>query len=253
MPFATNQGVRIRYDVTGHGSPLVLHHGFAQRSVDWHEAGYVDELAATHTMILVDARGHGESDKPHDRASYIWPVQVFDVIAVLDELKVSRAAYWGYSMGGDFGFGLAAYAPHRISALLCGGASADSSDMGTAFRGIDGTDPEAFLERLAARTGAPSFDDGARPRLFKNDLRALAAAAQDRPSLADMLGTISMPCFIYAGEADKDVTQARNSAARIPEATFTVLPDLTHGETFDRSELVLPDAVRFLEHALASR
>jgi len=253
VPFATNHGVRISYDVAGHGPPLVLHHGFAQRAGDWHDAGYVDELAATHTVLLIDARGHGDSDKPHDKSAYIWPVQVFDVIAVLDELKVSRAAYWGYSMGGEFGFGLAAYAPHRISALLCGGASAHGSDMGTAFRGIDGTDPEAFLERLAARTGASSFDGDARTRLFKNDLRALAAAAQDRPSLEHMLGAVSMPCFIYAGGADKDLTQARNSATRIAEARFTVFPDLTHGETFDRSDLVLPDAMRFLEHALERR
>src|SRR4029078_13722462 len=46
-----------------------------------------------------------------------------------------------------------------------------------------------------------------RGRLFKNDLRALAAAAQDRPSLEHMLGAVSMPCFIYAGGADKDLTQ----------------------------------------------
>ena len=172
MPFATNHGVRISYDVAGHGPPLVLHHGFAQRAGDWHDAGYVDELAATHTVLLIDARGHGDSDKPHDKSAYIWPVQVFDVIAVLDELKVSRAAYWGYSMGGEFGFGLAAYAPHRISALLCGGASAHGSDMGTAFRGIDGTDPEAFLERLAARTGASEFDGDARSPVQKRPTRA---------------------------------------------------------------------------------
>ena len=105
----------------------------------------------------------------------------------------------------------------------------------------------------AARTGVSAFDGDARKRLFKNDLRALAAAAQDRPSLEHMLGAVSMPCFIYAGGADKDLTQARNSATRIAEARFTVFPDLSHGETLDRSDLVLPDAVRFLEHALESR
>jgi hypothetical protein len=72
-------------------------------------------------------------------------------------------------------------------------------------------------------------------------------------SLGHMLGTISMLCFMYAGGADKDLTQARNSAARIPEARFTVSSDLSHGETFDRSDLVLPDAVRFLQQALESR
>jgi pimeloyl-ACP methyl ester carboxylesterase len=69
----------------------------------------------------------------------------------------------------------------------------------------------------------------------------------------DPARAVRMPCFIYAGGADKDLTQARNSATRIAEARFTVFPDLTHGETFDRSDLVLPHAVRFLEHALKSR
>ena len=120
MAFAINHGVRISYEVTGRGPALVLHHGFSQSSKDWRRAGYVDELASSHTVILVDARGHGASDKPHAKSAYTWPVQVFDVVAVLDELKVSRAAYWGYSMGAEFGFGMAVYAPHRMTALIAG-------------------------------------------------------------------------------------------------------------------------------------
>jgi pimeloyl-ACP methyl ester carboxylesterase len=248
VPFATNEGVRISYEVTGRGPPLVLHHGFSQSSKDWYRAGYVDELTTTHTVILIDARGHGDSDKPHDESAYIWPVQVFDIVAVLDELKVSKAAYWGYSMGAEFGFGIAVYAPHRMSALILGGASAHGSDMGVAFRGIDGTDPDAFLERLARRTGGSSIDADARTRLFENDLCALSAAAQDRPSLEHMLGTIEEPCFLYAGGADKDLARARESATQIPHARFTAFANLEHGEAFDRSEIVLPEAVRFLEH-----
>jgi pimeloyl-ACP methyl ester carboxylesterase len=249
VPFVTNQDVRISYDVTGRGPPLVLHHGFAQCSNDWHRVGYLEQLVANHMVILVDARGHGNSDKPHEKAAYRWPVQVFDVIAVLDELELSKAAYWGYSMGGDFGFGVAVYAPDRLSALLCGGASAQGSDMGTAFRDIDGTDPDAFVERLAARTAASPPEGDARKRLLENDLQALAAAAQDRPSLEHMMCTLNMPCFIYAGGADKDLAQARSSAARIPQASFTVFPDMDHGETFDRSDIVLPKALDFLQHA----
>lgn len=248
MAFAINHGVRISYEVTGRGPALVLHHGFSQSSKDWRRAGYVDELASSHTVILVDARGHGASDKPHAKSAYTWPVQVFDVVAVLDELKVSRAAYWGYSMGAEFGFGMAVYAPHRMTALIAGGASAHGSDMGKAFHGIDGTDPEAFIERLAARTGGSSIDVNARTRLFENDLRALSAAAQDRPSLQHMLGTIDKPCFLYAGAADKDLARARESAIDIPHARFTAFPDLEHGEAFDRSDIVLPEAMRFLEH-----
>jgi pimeloyl-ACP methyl ester carboxylesterase len=252
MPFADNEGVRIKYEVIGSGPPLLLHHGFGQRSNDWHRAGYVHALAASYTVILVDARGHGGSDKPYDKSAYTWPVQVFDIVTVLDRLDLTRAAYWGYSMGGEFGFGLALYAPERMSALVCGGASAHGSDIGTALHGIDGTDPDAFLEKLAARTGVSSINGDAKARFLENDLRALVAAAQDRPSLEQVLPHIRIPCFLYAGEADKDLAEMKDSARRMTQATFNVFPDLDHRAAFDRADVVLPPAMHFLQQALKS-
>ena len=72
-------------------------------------------------MILVDARGHGGSDKPHDEASYTLDQRVADVTAVLDAERIEKAHFWGYSMGGWVGFGMAKYAPHRVNALIIGG------------------------------------------------------------------------------------------------------------------------------------
>ena len=250
MPFADNDGVRIKYEVIGSGPPLLLHHGFAQRSNDWRRAGYVDALAASYTVILMDARGHGDSDKPHDKSAYIWPVQVFDIVTVLDRMQLTRVAYWGYSMGGEFGYGLALYAPERLSALLCGGASAHGSSIGTALRGIDVADPDAFLEILGARTGVSSIDSDAKARFLHNDLRALIAAAQDRPSLEHALPHIRIPCFLYAGEADNSLAEIEDSARQIPCVTFNVFPDLDHGAAFDCADVVLPSAMHFLQKAL---
>ena len=223
MPLVEHKGARIKYAVEGNGPPLVLHHGFTQRGRDWHRTGYVEALAQNYQVILIDARGHGDSDKPHERSAYAWPVQVLDVVAVLDALALRQVAYWGYSMGGEIGFGLASYAPERVSALLCGGASAHASDLGAAFRDTDGTDEDAFLERLAARVGVSSFPGEARARILENDLQALAAAAQDRPSMEHLLPSLKMPCFVYAGEADKDISQTRDCARHIPHAICKVL------------------------------
>src|SRR4029077_6761917 len=72
-------------------------------------------------LILVDARGHGRSDKPHDGASYALGSRVADVVAVIDAVGVERVHFWGYSMGGYIGFGMAKYTPQRINALVIGG------------------------------------------------------------------------------------------------------------------------------------
>ena len=101
MPYATNQGVRIYYHVEGDGPPLVLLHGMTSNSAHmWGETGYIDALKPDHRLILIDARGHGASDKPHDRSAYTWPIPVQDVVAVLDHLAIDQAHVMGYSSGG---------------------------------------------------------------------------------------------------------------------------------------------------------
>ena len=58
MPYVDNAGVRIHYEVEGHGPTLVLQHGFTDSLLTWYEYGYVDALARDHQVILIDARGH---------------------------------------------------------------------------------------------------------------------------------------------------------------------------------------------------
>jgi pimeloyl-ACP methyl ester carboxylesterase len=70
MSYADSRGIRIHYRVEGEGPPLVLQHGFTQSIDDWYEFGYVDALKRDYRLILVDARGHGQSDKPHDPNAY---------------------------------------------------------------------------------------------------------------------------------------------------------------------------------------
>ncbi len=121
MPYAQNGRVRIHYRVEGEGPALVLQHGFTESVVDWYEAGYVEALRPDYRLVLVDARGHGASDKPHDPDAYVLNRRVADVVAVLDTLAIAKALFWGYSMGGWIGFGLAKYAKERVHALVIGG------------------------------------------------------------------------------------------------------------------------------------
>jgi pimeloyl-ACP methyl ester carboxylesterase len=94
MTHASHQGTRIHYQVEGQGPPLVLQHGFTGKLKQWYSFGYVDALRTDYQLILVDARGHGASDKPHDPAAYALPLRVGDVLSVLDTLKVDKAHYW---------------------------------------------------------------------------------------------------------------------------------------------------------------
>ena len=98
MPYVTNDKVRIHYEVIGDGPPLFLHHGFTQSMRRWHFHGYVEALKADNQLILIDARGHGKSDKPHDTEMYAFPAMANDALAVLNELGIQQTRYWGFSM-----------------------------------------------------------------------------------------------------------------------------------------------------------
>lgn len=79
MPFANNKGVRIRYEVEGDGPPLVLMHGLTDSLEVFRISGYVDALRSDYNLILIDTRGHGASDKPHEPGAYRRATLVADV------------------------------------------------------------------------------------------------------------------------------------------------------------------------------
>ena len=252
MPYANNQGVRIHYRVEGEGRPLVLQHGYTQNLEHWYQCGYVDALKARYRLVLIDARGHGASDKPHERAAYAWPVGAMDVLAVLDALGIRQTLYWGYSMGGAIGFGALTIASERFIALVAGGAAADAFNIGDRLQHVDGRDPEAFVAAFESIINAP-IPPATRATLLASDTRALAAAAQNRPSLIDQLSQIATPCFLYAGDQDFAFARAQATASQIPNAKFEVLPGLTHPDAFVRSDLALPHVLGFLNGVLERR
>jgi pimeloyl-ACP methyl ester carboxylesterase len=246
MPYAENRGARIYYEVEGEGPPLVLVHGFTDSLEGWREYGYVEELKKEHRLILIDARGHGGSDKPHDpEAAAGLERRPADVVAVLDDLGIDRAHYFGYSLGGWIGLGLAKYAPERVRSLIIGGAQPYGQSMELyrqgLTRGIEGW--VAVVEKML---GSP-ITPGMKERLLSNDIQALSASvANDRPDISGILPTTTMPCLLYAGEADPLCPLVERCASELPDARFFSLPGLNHIQGAVRSDLVLPHVVEFL-------
>ena len=118
MPYATNIGVKIHYQVEGTGQPIIMLHGLAGNSKIYCINGFIDNLKKDYKLILIDMRGFGKSDKPHDPASYSYRKFIDDVIAVLDAAKVDQAHLYGHSFGGWFTYGLAHYYTNRIKSLI---------------------------------------------------------------------------------------------------------------------------------------
>jgi len=252
MPYATNGGVRIYYEVEGAGPALVLHHWTFSSLDEWRELGYVDALAPGRRLVLIDSRGHGKSDAPHDEAAYRPEPRVADVVAVLDAASIDRAAFFGFSMGGWIGFACAKHAPERFSAFILGGQHPYAQKMDGAREWLHVGEEEgaqAFIDLWEREVGPLS--PAKRERMRSYDFTAMRMAAQDRESLESMLPWIRVPCLLFVGARDEVHARAQRAAAAIPGAQFVPLDDLDHGETITRPDLVVPIVRRFLREVNA--
>jgi pimeloyl-ACP methyl ester carboxylesterase len=254
MPFVTNVDHRIHYEVAGEtvgdGPALLLHHGMTQSTKRWYLDNYVDALSRNHRLVMVDARGHGLSDKPHESERYSTRDMAADVVAVLDELALGKVIFWGYSLGARIGFELAALAPERVCAYILGGGHPFARRMppGYASAGADGSDPLATADTFLARIGVDpdTVPPVHREALMANDFKAIAAAQQDRESVAEVLPTMQVPCLVYAGAQDSAHEPAQRAAAAMPQATFASLPGLEHSAMFRATDAVLAPVQAFL-------
>jgi len=255
VPHASNQGVRIHYEVEGSGPSLVLLHGGLNNLKMWYELGYVEPLKKNYQLILMDVRGYGMSDKPHSPEAYEMELLVDDILTVLNDLNVSKAHFLGYSMSGRIGFGAAKHAPERFRSFIIGGAHPYLPDQKEhdaeiqAFRKGMG----AVIAEIEKATGT-KMPPERRARLMANDTEAIVAlfsASHWLLSLEDALPNMTMPCLIFVGEADTLYPGAKKCVENMPNASFISMPGLAHFGVLSQTNVLMPHITKFLEKANA--
>ena len=253
MPYVDNNGVRIHYHVEGQGTPLVLQHGLTSSVLRWYEFGFVDALKDDYRLLVVDARGHGDSDKPHGAEAYDQKLMASDVIAVLDAEGVGTAHYMGYSMGGSIGFAIAESFADRFHSLIIGGMHPyplDAVNLDDRIRRIRNGGMEGYVADL--ESGGDVLSDERKAQLLANDPESIIGASlglAKRPDMSHVLPTMTMPCMVYAGDADGLHVGAEECVKHMPSVTWVSLPGLDHTLAMERSDLVLPHVQKFLKQA----
>jgi pimeloyl-ACP methyl ester carboxylesterase len=234
--FASFDGAGIAYLSQGSGLDVLLLHGFAaDHQINWVAPGVVDALVrAGRRVIALDARGHGQSDKPHDPAAYANDAMARDAKALLDHLGVEQVDIVGYSMGSLVSTRLVPDEPRARTCVLGG--------IGGNARGPRGFTPErrAALAHALTTEDVSSIAD-ASARAFRSfadhtgaDRFALAAIQQaETPATPTRLDAITVPTMVIAGDEDVLVGSPQELANRIPGAVARVVKGTHLGAVAD--------------------
>lgn len=116
MSLRTRDGREVTYRKLGHGPVLVCHPGGPGFS-----SIYFGDLAALweqYTLILVNPRGTGGSDRPSSERAYRLEDYVADLEELRDHLGEERMQLLGHSHGGVVAMAYAAAHPGRVSRLI---------------------------------------------------------------------------------------------------------------------------------------
>lgn len=259
MPYATtDDGVRLYFEETGSGRPVIFVHEFAGdlRSYELQ----MRHFGKRYRCIAFNARGFPPSDVPEQVSSYSQARAADDILAVLDHIGERQAHVIGLSMGGfaTLHFGLR----HQERALSlciggCGyGAEPDKRD---AFRAeadviagmIRAEGMAAFAERYAYGPTRVQYQnkDPRGHAEFKAMLAEHSATGsantqqgvqKERPSLYSLveeMKRITVPALIITGDEDWPcLLPGILMKQSIPSAALAVMPNSGHAINIEEPE-----------------
>ena len=238
-------GVNIAYSVRGKGPPLVLVMGYRLNSTAW-PATFTAQLAQRFTVITLDNRGTGRSDKPV--TGYAIANMARDVQGLLDELGFAQVHMLGYSMGGAIAQEFVRQFPNRVSSLiLCattaGGPRAKYAKASAVavMRDLDGLSPEQAARRIWKVTYSSGYLEQHRDAAEEQMRREVAlptplhAADLQFQAFAEFDGSralaqIRCPTLVLTGALDELIPPANAlmMARLIPGARLVLIPACGH-------------------------
>ncbi len=234
MPNVDNGSIQIHYEAHGSGHPVVLIHGgtvsFKHNYADF---GWIESLNSSGLQVIgLDLRGHGKSGKPHDVESYGTSNLASDVVAVLDQLSLTRVSLIAYSIGTAVALNLLQSAPERFdrAALIATGD------------GLIGHSPQTFsnilpalldvLNRTEYPKDLPKFLSKYWNFVAATDgdwkaLQALAQASYAPLSMTDA-AAITIPTLVVSGQADLVLGQGPKLAQSLGQGSYVEVPGADH-------------------------
>ena len=270
MPMAPVNGVKLYYEITGNGYPLLFCHEFAGDYRSWEPQ--VRYFSRRYQVITYNARGYPPSDVPEDVRVYSQRQAVEDIVGLMQHLQLTQAHLVGLSMGGYAVLHFGLTHPLMARSLVIGGCGYGSvagerekfqQDVERTAQQIESGGMRAMAAIYSRGPTRVQFADKD-PRGWEEFATQLAehstvgsaltfrGVQAQRPSvyaLEAQMRQLQVPTLIITGDEDEPCLEPALFMKRtIPTAGLVVLPK--SGHTINLEE---PEAFnRALEHFLTA-
>ena len=249
------------YQLTGAGETLVFIHGLGLNRHIWKD--YIVEFANEYQVLEYDLFGHGESVAPPRKPDLT--VYAEQLLSLLDELQINRAALIGFSLGGMINRRLAMDHGDRVSALAILNSPHERSPEAQklveqrAFdtaQGGPGATLDATIERWFTaefRASNPEYIRQVRDWVLANDATLYAQCRQVLATgvieLINPQPPITHPTLVITCENDSGSTPAMTFgiASEIKGAKSVIVPHLQHMGLVEQPTLFIDPIKQFLE------
>jgi pimeloyl-ACP methyl ester carboxylesterase len=214
-------GISIHYRIYGSGSPVIFLHGGLANSDYW--GAQVPAVAAHHTVILMDSRGHGRSTR--DGRPYGYDLMADDVVALMDHLKIAKSDIVGWSDGAILGIDLALRHKDRVGKIFAFAANTLTSGV------KDNVEKNPTFAAFIERAGHEYEAHSATPKEYASFVEQIGKMWAEQPNWSDaQLAAIDTPVLVVDGDHDEAIKREHTEyiAAAIPHAGLLILPFTSH-------------------------
>lgn len=217
--FATIDGLKVYYEESGKGVPVILLHHFFSTASLWNK--YIPELSQKYRVIAVDLPGHGRSGYMDTTRYYLHKTATKYIIGLIEYLKLDSVYLMGASSGGSISLQLAILKPELVKRLIVlGGHIYYPKEQRVIVANWRKTPDSASL----ARHGKEKAE------LLQKQFLYFSQLYGDPSYTPDMLSTIRAKTLIIHGDNDKlaPISNAWGMYENIPGAFLWIVPNGGH-------------------------
>ena len=222
----TIDGLKLYYEESGSGIPLVLLHRFGITAEHWD--AYIDDLSKSFRVLAFDLPGHGRSDAMDTTDVYIHERAAEYILGLIDHLELDSIYVMGASSGSFISMYMATSRPDLIKKMiLIGGQvyySVQTRELIAQWGPCPGPGKPNCLETAIERHGEVKGPQLERQfYLFRN-------LYDDLSFTPDLLATIKAQTLVIHGDNDAiaPLSNALEMHKYIPKSNLWTVPNGGH-------------------------